>query len=126
MRRVLAATVLLALCVTPLKADENLAQAVSDDYEAALADLFVYFHSHPELSFREYETATRLAEELRAAGVEVTEEGFGILTAEVVALAHDHCGGRVVSMLEGGYDLKALSASVDVHVEGLCNSPDSG
>jgi len=73
MRRAFAATVLLALCVTPLNADENLARAVSDDYEAALADLFVYFHSHPELSFREYETATRLAEELRAAGVEVTE-----------------------------------------------------
>lgn len=60
------------------------------------------------------------------AGAEVTEEGFGDLTAEVVALAHDHCGGRVVSVLEGGYDLRALSASVEVHVAGLCNSPDSG
>ena len=64
---------MLALCVTPLNAGENLAQAVSEDYEASLADLFVWFHSHPELSFREYETAVRLAEELRSAGVEVTE-----------------------------------------------------
>jgi len=59
------------------------------------------------------------------AAVDLTESGFGDLTAEVTAMAHDHCQGRVVSMLEGGYDLEALSASVDVHVEALCNSPDS-
>jgi hippurate hydrolase len=81
MKKCLAATVLLILCVSPLRAGEDLAQAVAKDYETSLADLFVWFHSHPELSFREYETAARLAEELRAAGLEVTESvgGTGVV-----------------------------------------------
>jgi hippurate hydrolase len=77
----------LVLCVSPLHADQDLAQVVAKDYETSLAELFVWFHSHPELSFREYETAARLAEELRSAGVEVTE-GVG--------------GTGVVGMLRNG------------------------
>jgi len=73
MKKIFVATVLQALCVLPLSAGQDLAQSVAEDYEASLAELFVWFHSHPELSFREDETATRLAEELRSAGVEVTE-----------------------------------------------------
>ena len=30
-----------------------------------------------------------------------------------------HCGGRIVSVLEGGYDLDALAASAAAHVRGL-------
>ncbi len=43
--------------------------------------LYQHFHAHPELSFMEKETAARLAKELRAAGVEVTENvgGFGVV-----------------------------------------------
>jgi len=81
MKTAFIASVLLVLCVAPLYADQDLAQAVAKDYDESLADLFVWFHSHPELSFREYETSARLAEELRAAGVEVTEGvgGTGIV-----------------------------------------------
>jgi amidohydrolase len=39
-----------------------------------LVDLYRFFHTHPELSFEEYETAARVAKELRAAGLEVTEK----------------------------------------------------
>lgn len=81
MKNAFIASVLLVLCVAPLYADQDLAQAVAKDYDESLADLFVWLHSHPELSFREYETSARLAEELRAAGVEVTEGvgGTGIV-----------------------------------------------
>jgi len=48
-----------------------------------------------------------------------TEEDYGWLTANIVALAGDLCGGRVLSTLEGGYDLSALSESVRIHVEEL-------
>ncbi len=44
---------------------------------------------------------------------------FAWLTAEICALAGELCGGRVVSTLEGGYDLNALSASVRAHVQEL-------
>jgi hippurate hydrolase len=82
MRKILLAAVVGMLCVAPLAVGEDeLSQAVANDYEASLAELFVHFHRNPELSFREYETAERLAEELRAAGVEVTEGvgGTGIV-----------------------------------------------
>ena len=32
------------------------------------------------------------------------------------AFAASRCGGRVVSLLEGGYDLDALASSVEAHV----------
>ena len=73
MRKIFVVAVLVALCVSPVSADQDLAAAVTADYETSLEELFFYFHSHPELSFRETETAARLADELRAAGVEVTE-----------------------------------------------------
>ncbi len=39
---------------------------------SSLEKLYVHCHSHPELSFREQKTAARLAEELKALGIEVT------------------------------------------------------
>jgi acetoin utilization deacetylase AcuC-like enzyme len=44
---------------------------------------------------------------------------FAWITDELVRLADRHCGGRVVSVLEGGYDLDALAASTAAHVRGL-------
>ncbi len=73
MKSLFVAAVVVALCVPSFGADQNLTGAVAADYEASLADLFVWFHAHPELSFKETETAARLAQELRAAGVDVTE-----------------------------------------------------
>jgi len=41
---------------------------------------------------------------------------FAWITAELVELANQCCEGKVVSLLEGGYDLRSLAASVGVHV----------
>ncbi|QBF29743.1 histone deacetylase family protein [Thalassococcus sp. S3] len=46
-------------------------------------------------------------------------EDFAWVTAELCKLAAELCEGRVVSTLEGGYDLNALSASARAHVEEL-------
>ena len=48
---------------------------------------------------------------------------FGWITAELCLVATAHCGGRIVSVLEGGYDLQALAASVAAHVRGLMVAP---
>jgi acetoin utilization deacetylase AcuC-like enzyme len=45
-------------------------------------------------------------------GMHVTTEGFGALCARVRAIAGRHAAGRLVLVLEGGYDLAALAASV--------------
>ena len=46
-------------------------------------------------------------------------EDFAWLTEQLCALAAEICSGRVVSTLEGGYDLKALSESARAHVQEL-------
>ena len=43
-------------------------------------------------------------------------------TEELCEQAHKHAKGRVVSMLEGGYDLTGLARSVAVHVKMLMES----
>jgi len=44
-------------------------------------------------------------------------EDFAWITKQICAIAAECCDGRVVSTLEGGYDLSALSASTRAHVE---------
>jgi acetoin utilization deacetylase AcuC-like enzyme len=56
------------------------------------------------------------------AQLRLTEPDFAWLTAELCALAAECCGGRVVSLLEGGYDLSALASSAAAHVRALMQS----
>jgi acetoin utilization deacetylase AcuC-like enzyme len=56
------------------------------------------------------------------AGLNFTTEDFGWITSELCILAGKHCAGRVVSSLEGGYDLDALAASAGAHVKALLNA----
>ncbi len=53
------------------------------------------------------------------AQLRVREADFAWLTAELCAIAERHCRGRVVSLLEGGYDLEALAHSTAAHVRVL-------
>jgi len=53
------------------------------------------------------------------AGLGLHEDDFAWVTAELVTLARRHARGRVVSTLEGGYDLEALAASAAAHVRAL-------
>lgn len=46
-------------------------------------------------------------------------EDYGTLTKLLQSVAQDHCGGRLVSLLEGGYDVDALADSVALHLETL-------
>jgi len=48
------------------------------------------------------------------AGMRLTTEQFGRLTAHLAAVADEVCDGRVVALTEGGYDLHALATSLDV------------
>jgi acetoin utilization deacetylase AcuC-like enzyme len=53
------------------------------------------------------------------AQLRVREADFAWLTAELCAIADRHAEGRVVSLLEGGYDLDALARSVAAHLRTL-------
>lgn len=54
--------------------------------------------------------------------MKVTPEGYAALTRIVRDIAEKHCGGRLVSTLEGGYNLDALAASVEAHLRVLMKS----
>ena len=52
-------------------------------------------------------------------GLMWVERDYAWLTREVMAVAARHAQGRVVSLLEGGYDLSALARSAAAHVRAL-------
>ena len=51
-------------------------------------------------------------------------QDFGWITGRICDLAQTHCQGRIVSTLEGGYDLTALGQSVAEHVKVLMERGD--
>lgn len=53
------------------------------------------------------------------AGMALTEAGYADLTDIVAGIAKRHAQGRILSSLEGGYNLRALAASVEAHLESL-------
>ncbi|KQW20720.1 acetoin utilization protein [Afipia sp. Root123D2] len=53
------------------------------------------------------------------ANIQLSEQDFGWVTRKLMELADETAQGRVVSVLEGGYDLKGLHDSVTEHVTAL-------
>ena len=51
------------------------------------------------------------------AGLELTEADFDWATGQLLDVAERHSGGRLVSLLEGGYDLQGLAISSAAHVK---------
>jgi acetoin utilization deacetylase AcuC-like enzyme len=56
------------------------------------------------------------------ANLQLTEPDFAWATAKIAEIADKHTQGRLVSMLEGGYNLAALAKSVAVHVNVLMDA----
>ena len=48
--------------------------------------------------------------------VQLVENDYAWITDKLMDAARRHCGGKIVSILEGGYDLEGLSTSVAAHV----------
>lgn len=53
------------------------------------------------------------------AEMDLDESDYRWVTEKVVEIAERHCNGRIVSTLEGGYNLEALARSVEAHLEAL-------
>ncbi len=53
------------------------------------------------------------------ANINLAEADFAWATQKIMEIADRHAGGRIVSLLEGGYDLDALGNSVAAHVTAL-------
>jgi acetoin utilization deacetylase AcuC-like enzyme len=53
------------------------------------------------------------------ATINLNSEDYFTMTQDIVGIANRHSKGRVISFLEGGYDLQALSESIQFHFKGL-------
>ncbi len=60
------------------------------------------------------------------AELELEDADYGWATSELCALARRHSGGRLVSVLEGGYSLAALESAAREHVAALLHAPAAG
>ncbi len=92
--RIAASAFALAVALSaPAAAQSDLKSDVAADYDANLKPLFEWFHENPELSHREFNTAKRLADEIRALGFDVTE---GVGGTGVVAVMENGAGPTVM------------------------------
>jgi len=109
MKLLITTLIVLALtCAHGAIADGSLHDSIEDDYDDNLGALFLHFHENPELSNFEFETAKRLAAEIRSLGYEVTE-GVG--------------GSGVVAVMENG---PGPTVMVRADMDGLPLKEDSG
>ena len=93
MKRIIYA-ISIYLGMTAIAASQtDLSQRVDQIYDDQLADLFLWFHQHPELSFMEHETSSRLAAELEALGYDVHA---GVGGTGIVALLANGDGPTVM------------------------------
>ncbi len=53
------------------------------------------------------------------ASINLTEKDFQIITQKLKLIANKYSYGRIISMLEGGYDIKALEQSMLIHLTEL-------
>ena len=53
------------------------------------------------------------------ASLDLVENDFRLITSKLREIANKYCGGKIISMLEGGYDIKALENSMITHLSEL-------
>lgn len=92
-KNLLSAVAAIALFAGTVSAGDDLNAVVKADYDNYLGALFTHFHQNPELSNQEYETAKRIASEIRAVGFDVTE---GVGGTGVVAIMKNGDGPTVM------------------------------
>lgn len=95
----LAASVSLLLPVAAQAGDlpagtaASVKASVAQDYDNRLGDMFIDFHKNPELSFREFETSRKIAEQVEAMGYDVTT---GVGQTGVVAVMKNGEGPTIM------------------------------
>ncbi len=90
---------------------EEFRQAVTQNWLPALHEF------EPEMLFISAGFDAHAEDEMSQ--VRLYESDYRWVTDELRAIADQHCKGRIVSVLEGGYGLGALGRSVVAHINGL-------
>ncbi len=86
-------------------------QKITEDWLPALNDF------KPEMLFISAGFDAHVADEISQ--IELFDNDYRWVTEQLVSVAKEHAQGRIVSVLEGGYELGALGRSVVAHINGL-------
>jgi acetoin utilization deacetylase AcuC-like enzyme len=97
------------------------ATARSDEFRAAIESVWLPALSRfrPEMILVSAGFDAHREDEM--SGVSLTEDDYRWVTEKILQVADGFSSGRVVSTLEGGYDLSALARSVQAHLKVLMN-----
>ena len=95
------------------------AGAVAEDYRAVFAGVVTPVLRQFEPDLIVVSAGFDAHEDDPLGGMRLTAPSFGAMMKELRAVADECCRGRIVSITEGGYDLKALSASLDSAIDAL-------
>jgi acetoin utilization deacetylase AcuC-like enzyme len=97
------------------------AGAVDEDYELVFAEVVspVLRQFRPDLLL--VSAGFDAHERDPLAGMRLTTAAFAAMTMELRAVADECCAGRMALVVEGGYDLEALAASIDAVAETLAD-----
>jgi acetoin utilization deacetylase AcuC-like enzyme len=96
--------------------------AVDDDYHVVFEDVVLPVLRQFEPDLLMVSAGFDAHERDPLGGMRLTTPAFAAMTMELRAAAEECCRGRMVAVVEGGYDLHALAASIDAVVETL-NAP---
>lgn len=101
-----------------------LAGAGSDEFRAAISEHWLprLHEFRPELVV--VSAGFDAHQEDRMAELNLNEDDYYWVTEQLCDVASQYCSGRLVSCLEGGYDLDALASSVEAHLRAcIANAP---
>jgi acetoin utilization deacetylase AcuC-like enzyme len=93
--------------------------ATGADFRHAMSELILPRLSEFQPDFILISAGFDAHEDDPLAGLRLHEDDYGWVTTEILRVARSSCEGRVVSTLEGGYDLDALARSAASHVHAL-------
>ncbi len=95
------------------------AGAGDDDYRMAFVEIVVPVLRRFEPSLLLVSAGFDAHERDPLASMRLTTPAFGAMTAELRQVADESCGGRIVAVTEGGYDLRALAGSMRAVIQAL-------
>ena len=95
------------------------AGAVGEDYRIVFAEVILPVLSQFKPQVMLVSAGFDAHERDPIANMRLTTEAFGAMTMELREVAEEYCEGRMMLVTEGGYDLRALAASLDAVVQTL-------
>jgi acetoin utilization deacetylase AcuC-like enzyme len=95
------------------------AGAVPDDFELAFSEVVLPVLRRFEPDLLMISAGFDAHESDPLGGMRLTADAFAAMTTELRGVADASCGGRMVAVTEGGYDLHALAASLDATIGAL-------